>query len=367
MINEADSNRGSFGRRLLFPLMAVTLSLMSMALLLEVGLRLAGYSPGNVNYLSSFHQFDEIAGHRGKKNFEGRFKRPEFDVSIAHNADGFRRQEFLKSEKQQSCGQTIHVFGDSFTWGWGVGQGEVFSDLMNRELNGVCVRNYGIISTGTVAQYELLTKEVKSTVRPGDVVMLMFFSNDFDDNAWKGKLHAELQNGVISIINEEKPFNSIKDKLERISYLFNYLSYKVNLYQLSRTIKRNQSDQVKLGAFEATDKRYMLTRHFLELFRDECKAMGARFIVAYIPSQAEMGEGSPAKPNLLENEKRFRTAFFNIGSSLKLEMLDMLPILLEYKKKNGNKRLTFDVDEHWNVSGHKAAAMLIEQYLQESK
>ena len=354
---------GSRLRNILFPLIAICLSLLLIALLLEVGLRIAGYSPGNVNYLSSFHEYDAKVGHRGKKNFEGRFKRPEFDTAIAHNGQGFRKQEFLSADKEKSCKRTIHVFGDSFVWGWGVGQGEGFTDLLNKDLPDVCVRNYGIISTGTVAQYVLFDSEIKKNVKPGDIVLLMFFSNDFDDNVWKGKVRGTVNNGNVSVQYEEKPFNSLKDRLEKASYAFNYLSYKVNLFQLSRKIKKTQEDHERKGALAPSDDRYVVTRHFLEAFNRETRAKNARFIAAYIATQGEMGESAINKPNKLANEERLRKAFLELSSSLGLETLDLLPLITAYKESHNNPKMTFTTDEHWNPTGHAVAARLIEEYL----
>jgi len=350
------------GQKIIFPVAAILFSLIIISLVLETGLRVAGYSPGNVNFLSSFHEYDKNIGHRGKKNFTGRFKRPEFDTTVAHNELGFRRQEFLTPAKLASCRHTIHVFGDSFAWGWGVGQGEGFTDLLNVSLKDYCVVNYGIISTGTVAQYLLFDSEVKKAVKPGDIVLLMFFSNDFDDNVWKGKVRGEVVNGSVSVVNEQKPFNSIKDSLEKNSYLFNFISYKVNLYQLSRKIKKTQEDHERQGAFTSTDPRFIITRHFLDAFNKEVTTLKARFMSAYICTQGELGESAVSKPNKLANEQRFRKAFLEISSSLGIETIDLLPLLVSYKPVNKEK-LTFTIDEHWNRNGHKAAAQIIENYL----
>jgi lysophospholipase L1-like esterase len=363
LTNALQTKKLSHSQKIFFPLIAILISLLFLATILEIGLRVAGYSPGNVNYLSSFHEFDEKVGHRGRKNFVGRFKRPEFDTSIIHNSSGFRRQEFLTTQKENSCKRTIHVFGDSFVWGWGVDQGEGFTDLLNKAMPDTCVRNYGIISTGTVAQYVLFDTEVKKNIKPGDLVLLMFYSNDFDDNVWKGKVRGDVTNGTVTILNEEKPFNTLKDRIERASYLFNYLSYKVNLYQLVRKLKKTDEDHARQGTFAPSDKRYVIARHFMEAFNRDTQASGARFITAYIATQAEMNETATNKPNMRANADRFHKAFLDISASLGVESVDLLPKLQEYKKMAGNIKLTFKVDEHWNPAGHKAAAQIIENYI----
>ena len=140
------------GLRKLFPLLAVLLSLLAAAVIGEAVLRLAGYSPANVNPLKSFHTFDPVIGWRGRKLYSARFKRPDFDVRIAHNAAGFRQQANLEP-KLNSAPHHVFVFGDSFVWGWGVGQGEVFTDRMNLLLSDYSVQNYGIDGIGTVVEH----------------------------------------------------------------------------------------------------------------------------------------------------------------------------------------------------------------------
>ena len=131
------------GRRLLFAVLAILLSLLATAVVGEGVLRLAGYSPANVNPLKSFHEFDPVLGWRGRKLYTARFKRPDFDVVIAHNAAGFRKQVNLDAKLNQAP-HRVFVFGDSFVWGWGVAQGEVFTDRMNLLLPNYSVHNYGI-------------------------------------------------------------------------------------------------------------------------------------------------------------------------------------------------------------------------------
>ena len=71
-------------------------SIVCGLLIAELGLRMAGYSPAFINAMGSFHDSKPVTGHRGTPNFRGRFKTPQFDVMIVHDAAGFRQQEFQK-------------------------------------------------------------------------------------------------------------------------------------------------------------------------------------------------------------------------------------------------------------------------------
>lgn len=75
----------------------------------------------------------------------------------------------------------ILVLGDSFTWGWGVSQGQVFTDLLQAALPAtVAVYNHGIPGFGTAQEYLLLQRELAARVY--DAVVLMFYMNDLSDN-----------------------------------------------------------------------------------------------------------------------------------------------------------------------------------------
>ena len=86
------------------------------------------------------------------------------------------------------------VIGDSFTWGWGVGQGEVFTDRLQRLLPRWRVENAGISGLGTVSFHRLLQAEVGGRLRAGDAVMVTLYYNDFGDNL-ANPLRARVEDG----------------------------------------------------------------------------------------------------------------------------------------------------------------------------
>ncbi len=353
-------NRRS-GWHKLFPLFAILLSLLAAAVIGEGALRLAGYSPTNVNPLKSFHVFDPTLGWRGRKLYTARFKRPDFDVLIAHNAAGFRKQVNLDAKTNQAP-HRVFVFGDSFVWGWGVGQGEVFTDRMNLLLPSYSVHNYGIDGVGTVVEYQLFSTEVRKLVRPDDVVMLMFCNNDYTDNVDRKKLHAEALNGEVKVVNPAKPLTTpAEDWIKSHSYLCNYIWYRADLYRLTR-VNRKQEDE-KLGRTIAeTDERYAVTKYFLAKFQADCEAAKARFIVVHIPAQVELFESRTERPNKRANETALGETLFSITRGLHIETVDLVPSFLARKKKTG-ETLTYKTDGHWNRTGHQAAAELLSEYL----
>lgn len=347
-----------FSKKIIFPVVSILLGILVVSGVFEIVLRIGGYSPGNVNTLSAFHDFDPLLGHRGKKNFTGRFKRPEFEVTVANDENGFRRQEFRKDPS--SCSRRIFILGDSFTWGWGVNQGEVFTDRMNLMMPSYCVYNFGIDSTGTAAQYLLFDSGVRKLVQPGDTVVVMFFDNDFDDNLSV----AEARNGAVQLLKQERPSDRFIDRnMKKISYFYNYLAYKIDLFQLNRRRKRQISIAQDLMTLREKDPRNTIEKHFLAAFKNAAAEPKADFILAYIPGQAELSESDIMRPDALANEQAYRKALFSISEALGIQTLDILPYFLEYKKNNNNKTLTFKRDEHWNPAGHRVAAEVISDFI----
>lgn len=349
------------GRRILFALIAILLSLLGTAVIGEGVLRLAGYSPANVNPLKAFHEFDPVLGWRGRKLYTSRFKRPDFDVVIAQNAAGFRKQVNLEAKVNQAP-HRVFVFGDSFVWGWGVAQGEVFTDKMNLLLPSYSVHNYGINGIGTVVEYELFKTEVRKEVRPDDVVLLMFCNNDFVDNVDRKKFHAEAANGEVKIVNPAKPLTSpVEDWLRNHSYLCNFVCYRADLYRITR-ISRKQEDETLGHTLTESDERFAVAKYFLAKFQADCEAAKARFIVVHIPSQDELAECRASRRNKLANEKARAETLFAITRASHIETIDLLPGFLARKSKTG-EMLTFKNDGHWNSAGHKAVAELLSDYL----
>jgi hypothetical protein len=347
-------------KRVVFPLTTILLSLLVVGLVLEVGVRVAGHSPANASPFRAFNEYDPLLGHIGKKRHAAYFRTPEFDTYVVHDSRGFRKQEHLH-EKGDAL-PAIHVFGDSFTWGWGVGQGEVFTDQLNRLLPGYRVMNYGISAVGTVVEHVLFSSMVKPDLRQGDIVLVMVFNNDFTDNINPSQVHAEIVGDKVALVNTARRFASpVQDFFAQHCHLYSYIAHKIALYRLSRRAKKG-GDEAPSQRIGVEDPRYIVMKHYLNLFWRDCEEKGTRFVAVYIPGQSELGETSQHKPNKLANERMYHGAFEAIAGSVNCETLDLLPSFEAYKKQV-QSRLTFPNDEHWTRTGHAAAAQAIHKYV----
>jgi lysophospholipase L1-like esterase len=372
-------------------LVALALSVAVALVSAEVGMRLAGYSPAYVNAMGSFHQPDPVTGHRGRPNFSARFKTPQFDVLVAHDQHGFRRQDF--QNPLSAASRRLFVFGDSFVWGWGVDQGEVFTDCMSRRMPAWHIENLGINGTGTVAQYELFANECRDHLHSGDVVLVVFFGNDFSDNV-EGTRRAEVVDGNVVVLPADAPSpQAWQATLKESSYLVNYVSYVANRCQLQWRVRRAHRQAVELAAAAeaqvttnsvvaqgptsssdaAVDSpptvavrpalpgdaaaQITVTRHYLDLWKHDCQRRGVSLLVAYIPGVTELDEGGNAA--MAVNERAFREAFFSCTDSLSIESIDLRPGMLDAKQAAGIEHLLIPGDGHWNATAHQIVAGII--------
>ncbi len=159
--------------------------LMITIALLELVLRMFDEIPVHRNPLSGFHVADSTLGWIGRPDYRGRFRSQDFNVVIEHDAQGFRRSTF-DTRKLAESSRRIALLGDSFTWGWGVENDELFANLLQDRLgSSALVKNYGVSAFGTAQELLLFDRYVQEL--DPDIVMVMFHTNDLDDNVDSNK------------------------------------------------------------------------------------------------------------------------------------------------------------------------------------
>jgi lysophospholipase L1-like esterase len=370
-------------RRLaLYRLLTLALALTMSCGVAELGLRLAGYGRSYTSPFRSFHMRDPVLGWHGKPDFSAKLTQRDFQATVTHDELGFRRHEYPPSP---TATRTVYVLGDSFVWGWGVGQGEVVTDQLQKLLPGERIRNLGLCASGTVQQDVILRDRVCPHLRPGDLVLLGFFANDFGDNVGRhepGCLYATLHDGDIQLVPPDGTAcgSLLKNTLKDASYLFNLLTYGCDRTKLildAHRGRRRSSDPgdrpapaaaAELAAFDASPE-VEITKRYLGKLQQACADHQAGFVIAYIPTPAELGESEPepgAAPDPAQPDAE-RRALLRCAEELGLEVIDLLPPFLAAKQRGEYQRLTFAHDMHWNPRGHALAAQILAPALSHSR
>ncbi len=120
---------------------------------------------------------DPILGFKLKPNVEERHFSPDFDAVYVTGADGLRQMDQSEAAKQ-----TMHIFGDSFTFGFGVDNQEAWPDVLRQVMDpSINVMNYAVIGYGLEQMYLSLERH-KDRIRKGDIVLFAPIADDLQRN-----------------------------------------------------------------------------------------------------------------------------------------------------------------------------------------
>lgn len=331
------------------------ISLLVVILFLEILLRVIGYSPGYVNPLNSFHIGDEFVGWRGKPSFEARFRKVDFDVTIVTNEEGFRQKE-SKVKPNPDSGDIIFL-GDSFTWGWGVKQGKVFTDVLQDELGPQFnVRNYGVNAYGTVQQRILFEKDL-GRIKPASVG-IMIFQNDYYDNIDRndGNPYYIAKGDEIGLANYpvSKPIGGTWRKMRSKSYALTFIAYHFNYFKILKRAKKLESKRSDSGYIALGEVEKKVMERNLVLINAHTKKLGARLFVTYIPMVVELYS---------DVESPYLKSTREICNKLSVPFLNLVPYFKSGVTNEAGEPYYFLHDEHWTEEGHRLAAYGIRDFI----
>lgn len=345
---------GSFRQRgVLRKILLVAFGLAVGLLFGEATMRLLGYSPVHVNPLRAFHQADPVLIYRGRPNVQGRFRRDSFDVLIKHNDRGFRAPAI--EADRDAARRRVHAFGDSFTWGWGIESGEVFSDRLQQALPDHAICNYGVNGSGTALHVALLENEIASGVRPGDIVLLMFFQNDFSDNLVERRLHGRIQDGEVLEIRPESNFDGgVGQWLKDTSNLANFAAFLWDFRKQKRLAEEQRAREDRAGG-GPTPEAVVVARHFLKRFRDLARTRGATPLLFWVAPKEHVEARARGESTA------FFDSFVSLAKELECEWLE--PTDQMVAAMNLGNALFIEGDGHWSAAGHAIAAEVLAQHL----
>jgi hypothetical protein len=300
-------------------------------LALEIVLRLSDAVPEVGSPLYGFHQSDAHLGWRGRPGTRLRYHRPGFDTLVALDADGWRLPD---PPRPAAAARRTLVLGDSFTWGWGVSQGE--------------------IGFGTGQEYLLLERELAASSY--DTVVLMFFFNDLDDNI-DGKdgqrPYFELAGGQLLPRNQPaRPrTNPLEIFLKDHSRAYLFVEFEIGM--LKRRFRGEVDNERLSRAKPAVDfhqlPAYAITARLLDEMNRKVRAHGARFFLVYVPQRSEFESDTP-----LPYVRTVRAMIDDITGRAGIPMIDLAPAFRQ--QAQAGRELVFPIDAHWGPAGHALAA-----------
>ncbi|MDX8411396.1 MAG: GDSL-type esterase/lipase family protein [Mariprofundaceae bacterium] len=254
----------------------------------------------------------------------------------------------------------IWFLGDSFTWGWGVRQGEVFSDQLQQLLgSGFRIINRGVNGTGTLQQ-ALVLESIEAELKPG-YIGIMVFRNDFDDNLSSNndsRPYCRMTDDSVEVANlpVASPIGGLGREVLNHSYALSLIIYYYHVVRLS--LRAQQSEVLSFGFEnrEIPDNAIRAMHYSLGRIGNLAAKLGLYPFVVYIPSVQELASPSPSPSPIVRAVERVAT---NVG-------MPILDLTNPFRLASNPRHLYFSHDEHWNERGHRLAAEKIGEFIDSS-
>ena len=209
-------------------------SVVVFLLVLELILRIGGYKVVTYYAKSMFHEFHPEIGWTQTPNYQATLESWDSKVKVVSNSHGFRDREY--SIQKPAGVKRVVVLGDSFTWGWGVEQQDIFTEVAEQALSGVEVLNLGHMGYGTAQEFLLLnTLGVKFSP---DLTVVAFYPNDIDNTAGREGIRPKFVVNEGKLTLEKKPnslpFNRTLKMMVKDYFLFySFIDYRMALLKQS--------------------------------------------------------------------------------------------------------------------------------------
>ena len=132
---------------------------------------------------SPYYQRDEMLGWLPRANVQGTHVRQRgYTSTFRTNSLGLRDREH-SLENPEGIRRAV-VVGDSFSWGYGINDGEIFTDILEKILAGTEIINLGVTAYG-LDQEIAYFKQLGVQFGPEILIVALCQNDVFDTGAWR--------------------------------------------------------------------------------------------------------------------------------------------------------------------------------------
>jgi len=366
------------------PIFMPLVSVFITTLLIEIVLRVTYVPPAKVMQgpdlrNGEYYQSDQLLGWRPRPNVQGMHNIPgQFSSTFRTNSQGLRGAREFSFERGEAT--RMVVVGDSFTWGYGVNDEDVYVSKLAELLPKVEIINLGVTAYGPSQELEYFKSE-GIRYRP-DIVVLSFCLNDIEEYEYKS-----VKNGIvrsaIHVGGEESSGNWKGWMSERI-YLYSFIMDRINTSKALVNLLVQLGIKGELGGYEALDinlrpslKQYPIeleeqwesTKSKLRMIRDIANDQKTRLVLVLIPSRQSIEPTSFAhtiaytkyEPNDFDLDKPYRL-LEQFALDEQIEVIN--PVAAFVRASEVGNKLYLTNDSHFTPAGHELFAKEITTYLQ---
>jgi hypothetical protein len=300
-----------------------------------------GWAPARQEPVT-YSTYDDLLGWTYTPNQRGRLNHNDFSVEIFTNSQGMSDSEY---SVERTWKKRMLVLGDSFGVGFGVEHHERFSEILENAHPDWEIINASVSGYSTDQQFLFLKK--RGIAFKPDVVLLLFFKNDFvgnvlAENYWHFKPFYVIERGQLKLQNVPVPNQT---SMQRLRLFFNYNSclirkiYPGVVRRLRRLVSRKTGNSGKDSG--VVQRMGDVTNHLITAMKELCQRNDSIFILVSIPMNVE---GRTFLQKITEEEK-----------------IPYLPLDAYFESTVTSVR--FSYDPHWNAKGHEIAANAIDAFL----
>jgi len=288
----------------------------------------------------------------------------EFEYAFTHSAQGMRGPEEFAAMRPPGTKLRVLVLGDSFTYGVGVADDEIFVDRLRRALPGVEFINAGCSGYGQREQLAILD-QLGAALRP-DLVVATFFWNDLGDNfnkdwpAFGFDPAGRVVRADLAVPDDFDPLTRrsaqpIDERRRARNTVYLKRLYRGALRSLRYRMFGVQTRFPTTPAERAA--AWEVTRPYLAMMKARAAEIGAGLLLVSIPGQdridpdAHIDGIEPLAVNVEET-------LTEVAAALEIEYWSLLEPLRAAHEAS-DERLYYFADRHLTVSGNRVVADIL--------
>lgn len=341
----------------------------------------------------TLHEFHPEVGWICAPHCDTDYEMPgSFRVHVRCNSVGMRDHEFARDVPDGI--QRFAVLGDSFMWGFGVENEEIFAKRIEASVSDIEVLNFGTNGYSTVQ--ELVRYQCDARAYHPRVVILAVCWNDLEDNfdsKKNGRVYLKHENDGFHIANRPvqaawKP--SFVQELRHISSFFRCLEYAgatwklrskeaARLAQVGADAEERSSDGIafsllELHAQETPDlaMAWDAMRFALLQLRDAVQADGASLFVLFDAIKEtrsvaafESAIVAPAGSRARELKLVIDRPAHRLGQICAELDLPFVDLGAAFRNHPSPDQMFLRSNNHWSAAGHRLAAVVVEKELRQ--
>lgn len=299
-----------------------------------------------------------------QSNKEVHLKKRGVDATVHTNSVGFRGLREYTLNKPENL-RRVMVLGDSFTFGFGVEDDEVFTARLESKFNDLEVLNLGVPGYG-LDQMLVAYREIGKRYETDDVVIAIF-PDDFwrATRAFADSGHAKpyftIQPDGKLLLNNVPVPQQYELKVNQFPDIVHYSKWqkflrKSILYR--KTAKGLKRLGKNIGLVDpSTELEWVLGKAILDELVSEIKARDQNPILMIVPP--DRWANSDRKTSL-------RKSLLRYADRKQLPMLDLTPVFQQKVRESDLQSYYIEGDGHWTPLGHQLAADKLEEVLSDA-